>query len=118
MESVTIHNLKDKTAQEVVNFVKDHLLKQGCKSEKRSETGKITCLYRGPNGTKCAAGCLIPDEDYKPDMEHGKWSSVSMNYGFERKHIYLISDLQYIHDNVEVEEWEKAIDKMDLTLYQ
>lgn len=27
------------------------------------------CLYRTPEGNKCAVGCLIPDEVYTPDME-------------------------------------------------
>lgn len=26
--------------------------------------GSTTCLYRGPNGTKCAAGWLIPDNRF------------------------------------------------------
>ncbi len=28
-----------------------------------------TCLYRGPNGKKCAIGVLIPDEKYTPHLE-------------------------------------------------
>lgn len=27
------------------------------------------CLYRGPEGTKCALGLFIPDELYQKDME-------------------------------------------------
>jgi hypothetical protein len=27
------------------------------------------CLYRGPNGAKCAAGILIPDSEYLEGME-------------------------------------------------
>ena len=34
----------------------------------KTETDK-RCMYRGPNGTKCAVGCLIPDEMYLPEME-------------------------------------------------
>ncbi len=30
-----------------------------------------TCMYRAPDGTRCALGHLIPDEDYVPDMDHG-----------------------------------------------
>ena len=26
-------------------------------------------MYRGDNGTKCAAGCLIPDSKYEPRFE-------------------------------------------------
>lgn len=32
---------------------------------------KAQCLYRGPNGLKCAIGCLIPDEMYFPKMDEG-----------------------------------------------
>lgn len=35
----------------------------------KSRADKIGCLYRGPNGMKCAAGHLIPDEKYKPKIE-------------------------------------------------
>lgn len=28
-----------------------------------------TCLYRGPDGKKCAIGHVIPDEHYRPEME-------------------------------------------------
>lgn len=27
------------------------------------------CLYRGPNGTKCGVGILIPDDIYLPNIE-------------------------------------------------
>ena len=31
---------------------------------------KLSCLYRGENGRECAAGILIPDKDYHPDLEY------------------------------------------------
>lgn len=53
------------TDVELVNFVFDKLIAQGgCSSN--SLTG---CLYRGPDGRKCAAGHLIPDEDYRTEFE-------------------------------------------------
>jgi hypothetical protein len=30
----------------------------------------VQCQYRGPNARKCAAGILIPDDRYRPEMEH------------------------------------------------
>ncbi len=27
------------------------------------------CSYRGEGGSRCAAGCLIPDDLYRPEME-------------------------------------------------
>lgn len=51
--------------QEVFDKVLNHLLKQGRKSV--DSDGR--CLYRAPNGDKCAIGCLIPDELYTPELE-------------------------------------------------
>lgn len=63
-----------KSRQEIFNTVKDHLLKQGVKSactSKNPNSGEdiTTCMYRGPDGAKCAAGVLIPDEAYKTSFE-------------------------------------------------
>lgn len=49
-----------RTAQEVFNDVCTHLATQKVKSSMRLEGG--ACLYRGPNGLKCAVGGVIPDE--------------------------------------------------------
>lgn len=40
------------------------LIKQG-----RPSVHYGTCLYRGPGGSKCAAGWLIDDNVYRPEME-------------------------------------------------
>jgi hypothetical protein len=37
------------------------------------------CLYRAPNGGRCAIGCLIPNELYNPEMEG---SAITALYGF------------------------------------
>lgn len=100
------------TSQEVFNKVVSHLRKQGCKSEGEKAVGHIICLYRGPNGTKCAAGCLIDDEDFDPEMDFGygvadlfeKWPVVSDKIGRDNQR--LLSRLQIIHDSYEVAEWE------------
>ena len=33
------------------------------------------CVYRGPNGTKCAIGHLIPDEKYNPLVDSGQYDT-------------------------------------------
>lgn len=53
------------TLQDLLNTVALHVHQQGCRSV--SESGE--CLYRGPGGTKCAVGVLIPDEDYDQIFE-------------------------------------------------
>ncbi len=54
------------TKQEIFDKVKAHLLAQG----KRAVNGDGNCMYRGMDGTKCAVGCLIPDELYTPLLEN------------------------------------------------
>lgn len=51
--------------QAIFNKVARHLLRQG----KASKNSLQDCLYRGPDGLKCAIGALIPDKVYKPEWE-------------------------------------------------
>lgn len=53
------------TAQEIFDKVATHLVTQKVASFQPYRG----CLYRGPNGTSCAVGCLIPDSAYSPDFE-------------------------------------------------
>ena len=53
------------TPQEAFETVAKHLLAQG----RPSKNEKGMCVYRGPDGLKCAVGALIPDEAYDPRME-------------------------------------------------
>ena len=52
---VTINNLNKATALDVFNTISRHLLTQG----KKSKDGTM-CVYHAKDGSKCAAGCLIP----------------------------------------------------------
>lgn len=56
----------------------DHIVRHLARQRRRSASApaertlmslKPTCLYRGPEGTMCAVGALIPDELYHPEME-------------------------------------------------
>lgn len=51
--------------QEIFDKVFTHIMKQG----KPALNSKGECVYRGKNGLTCAAGCLIDDEQYSPQME-------------------------------------------------
>jgi hypothetical protein len=51
--------------QDVFNRVALALLAQG----RPSFSVDKGCMYRGPEGSKCAAGHLIPDEHYTPGLE-------------------------------------------------
>ena len=56
-----------RTAQEIFDVSTKALIEQGFPSYDPDYGG--TCYYRGPNGTKCAIGHLIPDDKYDPDFE-------------------------------------------------
>jgi hypothetical protein len=94
------------TKQETFDIVINHLRKQGCKAE--SPGGG--CLYRGLNGTKCAAGILIPDADYVEDMDlDGEIrNNHAVQYILDRDghDIDLVEELQDLHDMRAVEDWE------------
>ncbi|MER9178914.1 hypothetical protein [Mesorhizobium sp. M0767] len=100
--------------QEIYDTVAKHLLAQG----KRATTGQTSsyggdsCAYRGEGDTKCAAGCLIPDDLYKPDMEgdsvfHEDILTVMPTWF--KENVNLIGALQNVHDNREPWEWRKAL---------
>lgn len=96
--------------QSVFDKIVGHLRKQGCKSQS-GPADSYRCLYRGPKGTKCAAGCLIEDDEYLPEMESQKFNSLirsSLGESLQRfsNNQDLICALQNIHDETSVSGWE------------
>ncbi len=88
--------------QEIFETVSRHLFAQG----RRSSDKDGGCLYRGPYGTSCAVGCLIPDENYTDRMEFQAVDSLIINQkdrGYTLpsdiiEHQHLLRELQCIHD--------------------
>lgn len=122
------------TPQEIFDKVAKHLLHQKVKSY-YNQNG--TCAYRGSNGTMCAVGCLITDEEYSPDME-GKtvggllsWARYRaierpMFYTEKERTLYkglyerlashqgLLIELQEIHDGGSPEYWHNRLSELAL----
>ncbi len=94
-------------AQQVTfDTVISHLRKQNAKSVYWDDVGMTeACAYRGHEGRKCAAGCLIPDSKYLPQMESKIVGMLS-----EGHDIKLVGELQQIHDNYDINEWEERFD--------
>lgn len=90
--------------QATFNKVVRHLRKQGKKS-----MDDVQCLYRSPDGLKCAAGCLIPNKLYKPSFEgnvindNNEVTRLINKLGYNSN---LVRKLQYIHDQYDVLDWE------------
>src|SRR3990167_10848904 len=106
------------TKQEIFDKIALHLLRQNKKSVNKSGF----CAYRGTNGLKCAAGCLIDDLEYKPEMEIHNFGMVFTtdnginvfdellkNKPYLYDNLELIKTLQRIHDNHNVCEWKEEL---------
>ena len=98
------------TAREIYDYVRAHLLRQGVRSMNGS-----TCAYRGDNGTSCAAGCLIPDELYRPEMEYLPVGELVVHDHVPASwstHVDLLSRLQTIHDLDAPADWSAKLDAL------
>ena len=93
-----IENNQPIEAQELFDFVVAAIVKQG----RPSVGDNDRCLYRGPDGLKCAAGHVIPDSIYSPvEMENqGIEVLVSQRLLPENliRHAPLLEKLQRCHD--------------------
>lgn len=99
---ITLKNLSEKTGQEVFDYIANHLLAQNSRS---IDPKTKVCLYRGPEGKKCAAGVLFDDSEYNPDYEGVVWIALHIDKKFTSKHSALIQELQNMHDNTPAANW-------------
>ena len=102
------------TLQETFDIVAKHLLTQNKKSEalmnKYSEASVLGCAYRGLHGLKCAAGILIPDDQYDPRFEGRDIINVHEQSLKNFPHnISLVRRLQLVHDNYDPERWGEEL---------
>ena len=102
------------TDEGVFEFVKQHLLNQGQKSE-----GVSSCFYKKNNGLSCAIGCLIENEFYNDNLEF-KNGDDPIVIDAVRKSLpnwvineNMLIDLQVVHDEYEVEEWECKLQELE-----
>ena len=94
--------------QETFDTVAKHLLTQG----RKSLDVDGGCRYLAPGGERCAAGCLIPDDEYDSTFEgmqvwgvarRRKWADW---FGHD---VALVIKLQRVHDNFATEDWPDEI---------
>lgn len=117
------------TQQEIYNKVKAHLLKQGRRSQFAAEEGKSgECAYRGPDGTMCAVGCLIPDEHFDVRLNSEWVGSHYAGHMLENAGVLTMGEyadysedaeggptlrlliaLQEVHDQNDVKQWPEAL---------
>ena len=109
------------TVAEIIEKSSSALIAQGCKALKPESVNN--CRYRGPNGTKCAIGWLIPDDKYLPEMEDSTVASILEGYDLSfllptdlpsDLGIKFLTELQSIHDETwnTVESWPSKFQKL------
>lgn len=88
-------------AQEIFDKVATHLFTQG----RRAKNTEGKCVYRAPDGAKCAVGILIPDADYTENIEIAAASDAiailakhSPACAALLPHSDLLEKLQTVHD--------------------
>lgn len=89
-------------AQEIFDKVATHLFAQGTRCYDEEE---LACAYFGPNGMKCAVGALIPEPDYRGEIEGENAADAlailaphSQVCADLREHEALLEELQCAHD--------------------
>ena len=107
---ITLKTLSSATKQQVFDQVAKHMLTQRKRSMSLVRdplTGRYieTCVYRTKKGLKCAAGCLIADDEYTAAFETRGWKKLVDDNFVTSKHEHLIQELQMIHDGDLPENW-------------
>lgn len=117
-ETVSIEEVGEISAQEVLERTARHLFQQGCQAVKLVprkcgdglEKTVFQCVYRDREGHKCAVGVWIPDEIYFPHMEVSPLQDLlfvvrGLRYLFP--HFNLLIQLQLAHDCPD--NWESTV---------
>lgn len=105
------------TNQEAFDTIVNGLRRQAKKSGRPATPDEINdgyngfvCLYRSPDGCKCGAGQIIPDEDYAPSMENKDFYAVydtyDRSYELSYEGVQIVTELQRVHDYKDVGHWE------------
>jgi hypothetical protein len=96
------------TPQAAFDKVARHLLKQNARSTNET-TGE--CLYRGPNGLRCAIGALIPEGvAVVPEIGiSGLLDEPPFRDLFAGLDENFLGSLQEVHDEVPVAGWRESL---------
>ena len=106
------------TNKEVIDFVKNHLLKQ---NEKSISVDDRMCMYKSDDNKNlsCAIGCLISEEFYSNNMERKGLASdvvikiLQKSLPNWKLNFDLLDSLQCIHDQLYVENWDYALGNLE-----
>lgn len=94
--------------QELFDKVANHLLKQNARAQRNNE-----CVLRDNRGRACAWGCLIPESEYKQEMDStfDAFSVIVSPYvgNLDNECIKLMIPLRLLHDHVPLILWREEL---------
>lgn len=98
MYNINLKSLPYVTAQEVFDQIAYGMLRQ----MKVSTNKAGACVYRGKNGTKCAAGMIMDDSEAEKitNLDLASYDYLVQLGEAPKEHSELIYNLQKIHDSV------------------
>ncbi|MBN3756034.1 hypothetical protein G3N95_24040 [Paraburkholderia sp. Tr-20389] len=104
------------SAQDVFDIVATAMLRQNA----RATADGVKCMYRAPDGKRCAIGWLVPDEVYEKSLEFFGVRDIAVRLATESGdagrfarflyiHMPLLRDLQGMHDANLPAEWPQTL---------
>lgn len=90
--------INEMSLQEIFGKAVGGVIRQGRPSMNSTSSTSRSCVYRGPDGLKCAAGHVIPDEAYDRSYESCGFGVVGLRLGVDPERRYFIGRLQGAHD--------------------
>ena len=105
---ITLKTLPQATAQEVFDQITQHLLTQATPAQNKDGSCRYK-LEQPERVLRCAAGCLIADDEYREKFEGESWDSLVLRGLVPSPHKDLITSLQKMHDTCLVSEWPERL---------
>lgn len=102
---VSLKTLSQYSKQAVFDHVAEHLFAQ---NKQCSDITFGRCRYFH-NGLRCAAGCLIAEDEYTPGFENKSWETLIRHNLVPEDHFELIVDLQRVHDLYKPNTWLRQL---------
>ena len=107
---ITLATLHEYSAQQVFDYISNHLLTQGEKCQEIDDIGDgPSCKYRNSDKQSCAAGCLIGPMEYTMDFEGKDWGTHVNDGRVPDVHHGLISSMQKVHDTCNADNWYEGL---------
>ena len=111
MSKITLKNLPDATAQEVLDQAVEYFINNPKRCGYYDVDSTFICTYRDEHGNTCAGGDFVSEEDYSPEMEELSWFTLVKGGLAPVEHKYLINNLQTIHDD---EDYHTSEERLEL----